>query len=179
MVSPSFLLSQPPPAPPWGPAWPAVCSLSRSCGITRGLHGDSDSEESACNVGDPGSIPLSGRSPGEGNGKQLQYSGLSEIISLHVPEPLLCPLARPPHTCAMCLFYDHHSTEHRRVVLLTLVSPATLFHEKVMRPGELVDSKTWETWNRLGPHCRLNQILYVSAKVDQISVYTHTCVSKK
>ena len=28
---------------------------------------------SACNVGDPGSIPGSGRSPGEGNGNPLQY----------------------------------------------------------------------------------------------------------
>ena len=31
---------------------------------------------SACNVGDPGSFPGSGRSPGEGNGKPLQYSCL-------------------------------------------------------------------------------------------------------
>ena len=31
---------------------------------------------SACNVGDPGSIPESGRSPGEGNGTPLQYSCL-------------------------------------------------------------------------------------------------------
>ena len=31
---------------------------------------------SACNVGDPGSIPRSGRSPGEGNGNLLQYSCL-------------------------------------------------------------------------------------------------------
>ena len=30
--------------------------------------------ESACNVGDPGSIPGSRRSPGEGNGKPFQYS---------------------------------------------------------------------------------------------------------
>ena len=36
----------------------------------------SDSKESACNAGDPGSIPGSGRSPGEGNGKPLQYSCL-------------------------------------------------------------------------------------------------------
>ena len=28
----------------------------------------------ACNAGDPGSIPGSGRSPGEGNGNPLQYS---------------------------------------------------------------------------------------------------------
>ena len=38
--------------------------------------GDSDSKASAYNVGDPGSIPASGRYPGEGNGKPLQYSCL-------------------------------------------------------------------------------------------------------
>ena len=31
---------------------------------------------SACNAGDPGSIPGLGRSPGEGNGNPLQYSCL-------------------------------------------------------------------------------------------------------
>ena len=31
-------------------------------------------KESACKAGDPGSIPETGRSPGEGNGKPLQYS---------------------------------------------------------------------------------------------------------
>ena len=36
----------------------------------------SDSKESACNAGDPGSIPGSGRSPGEGNGNPLQSSCL-------------------------------------------------------------------------------------------------------
>ena len=36
----------------------------------------SDSKESACNAGDPGSIPRLGRSPGEGNGNPLQYSCL-------------------------------------------------------------------------------------------------------
>ena len=34
------------------------------------------SKESACNLGDPGSIHGLGRSPGEGNGKPLQYSCL-------------------------------------------------------------------------------------------------------
>ena len=33
-------------------------------------------KESACNVGDQGSIPGSGRSSGEGNGNPLQYSCL-------------------------------------------------------------------------------------------------------
>ena len=38
--------------------------------------GGSDGEASAYNVGDPGSIPGLGRSPGEGNGNPLQYSCL-------------------------------------------------------------------------------------------------------
>ena len=38
-----------------------------------GFPDGSDGKESACNVGDPGSIPGSGRSPREGNGSPLQY----------------------------------------------------------------------------------------------------------
>ena len=40
------------------------------------LPGSSDSKESACSEGDPGSIPGLGRSPGEENGNALQYSCL-------------------------------------------------------------------------------------------------------
>ena len=39
-------------------------------------HCGSDGKESICNAGDQGSIPGSGMSPGEGNGKLLQYSCL-------------------------------------------------------------------------------------------------------
>ena len=38
--------------------------------------GGSDGKASAYNAGDPGSIPESGGSPGEGNGNPLQYSCL-------------------------------------------------------------------------------------------------------
>ena len=41
-----------------------------------GFPGGSEVKASACNVGDPGSNPGSGRSPGEGNGNPLQYSCL-------------------------------------------------------------------------------------------------------
>ena len=41
-----------------------------------GFPGGSVSKESACNASDPGSIPGSGRSPGEGNGNPVQYSCL-------------------------------------------------------------------------------------------------------
>ena len=43
---------------------------------SRGFPGGSDRKASACNAGDPGSIPGSGRSPIEGNGNPLQYSCL-------------------------------------------------------------------------------------------------------
>ena len=38
------------------------------------FHHSSVSKESACNAGDPGSIPGWQRSPGKGNGNPLQYS---------------------------------------------------------------------------------------------------------
>ena len=62
-------------------------------------------KESACQTGDSGSIPGSGRSPGEGNGNPLQYSclenstdrgdwraiwgrkELAEQLSQHLPSP--------------------------------------------------------------------------------------------
>ena len=36
------------------------------------------------NAGDPGSIPESGRSPGEGNGSRLQYSCLENSMNRRV-----------------------------------------------------------------------------------------------
>ena len=44
------------------------------------LPGGSDGKESACNVGDLALIPVSGRSPGEGNGNPLQYSCLENSM---------------------------------------------------------------------------------------------------
>ena len=45
-----------------------------------GFPGGSDAKVSACNAGDPGLIPGSGRSPGEGNGNPLQYSCLENSM---------------------------------------------------------------------------------------------------
>ena len=42
--------------------------------------GGSDGKVSACSAGGPGSIPGSGRSPGEGNGHPLQYSCLENSM---------------------------------------------------------------------------------------------------
>ena len=45
-----------------------------------GFSGASDSKASACNAGDPGLVPGLGRFPGEGNGNQLQYSCLENLM---------------------------------------------------------------------------------------------------
>ena len=49
--------------------------------IHSGFPGGSEIKASACNVGDLGSIPGSGRSPGEGNGNPLQYSCLENPMN--------------------------------------------------------------------------------------------------
>ena len=47
-----------------------------------GLPGGSAGKESACNAGDPSSVPGSGRSPGEEIGYPLQYSWASVVAQL-------------------------------------------------------------------------------------------------
>ena len=65
---------------------PALCRCSQCVFILdfsvpiwkpiTGFPGGSEVKASACNAGDLGLIPGSGRSPGEGNGNPLQYSCL-------------------------------------------------------------------------------------------------------
>ena len=45
-----------------------------------GSPGGSDRKESACNAGDPGSVPGLERSPGEGDGYPLQYPCLENCM---------------------------------------------------------------------------------------------------
>ena len=85
------------------------CYLSKSfrAKLELGFPGGSEVKVSACNVGDLGSIPGSGRSPGEGNGNPLQYSCLENpmdggawwatVQRVHV-EPSMCWLK----TSLMC-----------------------------------------------------------------------------
>ena len=58
-----------------GTSWPMVILHPE------GFSGGSDSKESACNAGDPGSISGLGRSPGEGNGYPLQYFCLENSMN--------------------------------------------------------------------------------------------------
>ena len=57
--------------------------LLGSCFWWTGFPGGSEVKVSASNAGDPGSIPASGRSPGEGNGKPMEYH--SSILAWRIP----------------------------------------------------------------------------------------------
>ena len=57
------------------------CSVMSDPFVTpRGFSDSSAGKESACNAGDLGLIPGLGRSPGEGKGYPLQYSGLENSM---------------------------------------------------------------------------------------------------
>ena len=73
---------------PWGPLeWASlVASLV--------------SKESACNAGDPGSVPGSGRSPGEGIGYPLWYSCLENPMDCSLPGSSVHGVARVRHDLA-------------------------------------------------------------------------------
>ena len=53
--------------------------------VFSGFPGGSAGKESACNVGDLGLIPGLGKSPGEGNGGPVQYSGHGQFHAVYSP----------------------------------------------------------------------------------------------
>ena len=56
--------------------------------------GGSDGKVSAYSTGDPGSIPGSGRSPGEGNGYTLQYSCLENSMDRETWRATVCGVSK-------------------------------------------------------------------------------------
>ena len=57
-------------------------SVRSTCCCIKGFPGSSYDKQSTCNAGDPGSIPGSGRSSGEGNGNSFQYSCLENPMEV-------------------------------------------------------------------------------------------------
>ena len=91
--------------PARGPSCPSGVPSSQACldlgcRSSWGFPGGSDTKGSACNAGDLGLIPGSGRSPGEGNGNPLQYSCLENpmdrgacLVGYRHDSPRLCSTA--------------------------------------------------------------------------------------
>ena len=67
-----------------------------------GFPDSSVGKESTCNAGDPGSIPGTGRYPGEGVGYPLQYSWASLVAQLIKTLPAM------QETWVQSLVWEHH-----------------------------------------------------------------------
>ena len=63
--------------------YPSVHSKNEVILFAKGFAGGLYGRESACNARDLGLIPGLGRSPGEGKGYPLQYSGLENSMEFH------------------------------------------------------------------------------------------------
>ena len=66
----------------FAPDFVSFLFISSFSGLYMCFSGRSVGKESVCNAEDPGSIPGSGRSPGEGIGYSLQYSWASLVAQL-------------------------------------------------------------------------------------------------
>ena len=88
--------------------------------------GSSVSKSSACNAGDPGLIPGSGRTPREGNGNLLQYTCLKNPMDRGAWQATVHGVARVRHDWQL----NHH--HHQASFLFSLpLMPRTL-HNKLL-----------------------------------------------
>ena len=82
--------------------------LKRLSSSSIGFPGGSDGEASACNAGDLGSIPGSGRCPGEENGNSVQYSCLENPMDCSPPGSSVHGVARVRHNLETKQPPHHH-----------------------------------------------------------------------
>ena len=105
------------------------------------IYDSSVGKESTYNVGDPGSIPGSGRSPGEGKGYPLQYSGLENSMDCIV------------HGVAKSWTWPSNSAHMHvpgfSVYEVFLLREPTYYYNFLMRQAMLVTPSfdTWGNWD--------------------------------
>ena len=107
--------------------------LSVSTELNLGFPCGSAGKESACNEGDLGWIPGLGRSPGEGKGYSLQYSGLENSLDCIVHGV----------TKTRLRLRDFHSVTELNLGLdTTSISNSRKFH----RVSQFVRTISWTLW---------------------------------
>ena len=85
----------------------------------------SGGKDSACNTGDLGSFPRSGRSPGEGNGNPLQYSCLEDPTDRGAWWATVQGVARVrPDLITKPPISQAHHTQHLHNSILQVFTPA-------------------------------------------------------
>ena len=117
IISPSFHPTSVAAAVLWTTTWPFFFNLFiLYCSFPDGRGG----KESACNAGDSGLIPSSGRSPGEGNGCPLQYSWLENSMDRGARQATVHGVSKIGPDWAIHTHTHTHTHTHRLKVSGTL-----------------------------------------------------------
>ena len=128
-----------------------------------GFPGGLEVKVSACNAGDLGSIPGSGRSPGEGNGNPLQYSCLENPMDGRVWWATVHGVAKS--RIRLSHFTSLHFNRSRSAVVLFLFLPGPTFTCHSFEHARFAESfsSTVPTPVRFPPHLHSleTQALYV------------------
>ena len=91
----------------------------------------SEDKASACNAGDPGSIPGSGRSPGEGNGNPLQYSCLENSMDREAWQAIVHGVAKS-QTRLSDFTSRHFNPKYRDLNLLLHLTYKTILNNSMI-----------------------------------------------
>ena len=81
-----------------------------------GFPGGLDGKKSACNVGELGLIPESGRTPGEGNGNPLQSSSLGNPMDRRAWQTTVHGVAKTRHKGATSLWEISKNKEELSII---------------------------------------------------------------
>ena len=167
-------------------AWrDTVHGVAKSWTWLWGFPGGSEVKASACNAGDPGSIPGLERSPGEGNGNPLQYSCLenpmdrgawlgyspqgrresdtTERLHFHCSEWTELSWTELRHQSLVVLFFHN---AHKKLLGLQLTCKFWFFRSRV-GPESLCFSKSARKWWCCQPRMAFSEILVSSLLVVQ------------
>ena len=111
----------------------AAMKLKDACSFP----GGSDGKVSACNARDPGSIPGSERSPGEGNGNPLQYSCLGNPMDREAWQATVHGVAKswiPQSNFSFSLLLGRKATTNLDSILISrdIMLPAKVHLVKAM-----------------------------------------------
>ena len=143
--------------------WSVFLYFLTSSFYVSGYNGFPDSsvgEESACNAGDPGSIPGSGRSAGEGIGYPLQYSWASLVAQLLKNPPAMRETWSDP-------WVRNGWRRERPAPGFWLEKPTDCTVHRVVK------SQTGKPWGSL---CPARAWLFIWPNSPKIFILLHSCI---
>ena len=106
--------------------------------------GSSDGKESACNAGNAGSIPGSGRSPGEGHDYPLQYACLENPMDRGVWQATSMGLQESNTTKRLTLYRPTHKTSSAHLHKWSTLPPPNQLPRLPCEAAAVVHSDTNE-----------------------------------